>query len=205
MFCSKCGTPIGDNEKFCRECGTPVKQQEPVVQQPVQATPQPVQTPVQTKGGPRRACFVVGLITNILLILEILPVFVISATMLVVGPLAMIFGASNAEDFFVYGILICLGGGILLFLAIMSTVFNALCTKVTTKRSASGCIRLRTIAAIMTLIDSVLMTAPAIGINYTMSDAEFFYVILAITFLMAVAFLILAIITNSKEKKLLSV
>ena len=43
MFCSNCGAPIGDNDKFCKACGTPVQvqsatpvtQQEPVYQQPV--------------------------------------------------------------------------------------------------------------------------------------------------------------------------
>ena len=44
MFCSNCGAPIGDNDKFCKACGTPVigqpatpvTQQAPVNQQPVQ-------------------------------------------------------------------------------------------------------------------------------------------------------------------------
>lgn len=43
MFCSNCGTQVGDTEKFCKVCGKPlnvqaampVMQQEPVNQQPV--------------------------------------------------------------------------------------------------------------------------------------------------------------------------
>ena len=60
MFCSNCGSQIGENEKFCKVCGTPVKvqaaapvmQQVPVYQQPVpQVTATvpaaPVQMPAQ--------------------------------------------------------------------------------------------------------------------------------------------------------------
>ena len=51
MFCSNCGSPVGDNEKFCKVCGTPVNvqastpvmQQAPVYQQPV--SEQSVSTP----------------------------------------------------------------------------------------------------------------------------------------------------------------
>ena len=24
MFCSNCGSPVGDQEKFCKNCGTPI-------------------------------------------------------------------------------------------------------------------------------------------------------------------------------------
>ena len=49
MFCSNCGAPIGDNDKFCKACGTPaqvqsampVPQQAPVNQQPVSGQPIP--------------------------------------------------------------------------------------------------------------------------------------------------------------------
>ena len=54
MFCSNCGSPVGDNEKFCKACGTPVNvqsaqpvmQQTPVSQQPVQQVAA-VQSPVE--------------------------------------------------------------------------------------------------------------------------------------------------------------
>ena len=58
------------------------------------------------------------------------------------------------------------------------------------------------VAAIMTLVDSAIVLAPVIGLNDLMSDAEFFYIIFALTFVLAVVFLVLAIITNNKEKKL---
>ena len=98
MFCSNCGAPLGDQDKFCKVCGTPVSvqpaapqpapavqqpvpqpapvyqqpvtaapQPAPVYQQPVAAAPQPAPALANAKGGPRRACFVVGLITCILL------------------------------------------------------------------------------------------------------------------------------------------
>ena len=88
--------------------------------------------------------------------------------------------------------------------AIVSIVFNGICTKITGKRPASKCRSLRMAAAIMTFIDAVIVIAPIIGLNYMMSDAEFFYAIYAVTFIMAAVFLVLAIITNSKEKKLAS-
>ena len=228
MFCSNCGAQVGDNEKFCKVCGTavnvqaaaPVMQQAPVYQQPVpQPAPQPAvqpapvyQQPVQAvpqaaapakvKGGPRRACFVVGLITDIMLILEIFPAGAIGVMMFFVGPFAMMLGASNSDDLFVYGLLILLGAAILLAMAIVSIVLNGICTKITGRRPASKCRSLRMAASIITMIDAVIVIAPIIGLNNIMSDAEFFYGIFAVTFIMAIVFLVLAIITNSKEKKL---
>lgn len=228
MFCSNCGAQVGDNEKFCKVCGTavnvqaaaPVMQPAPVYQQPVpqpavqpavQPAPvyqQPVQAvsqaaaPAKVKGGPRRACFVVGLITDIMLILEIFPAGAIGVMMFFVGPFAMMLGASNSDDLFVYGLLIILGAAILLAMAIVSIVLNGICTKITGRRPASKCRSLRMAASIITMIDAVIVIAPIIGLNNIMSDAEFFYGIFAVTFIMAVVFLVLAIITNSKEKKL---
>ena len=228
MFCSNCGAQVGDNEKFCKVCGTavnvqaaaPVMQQAPVYQQPVPqpavqpaVQPAPVyQQPVQAvpqatanakvKGGPRRACFVVGLITDIMLILEIFPAGAIGVMMFFVGPFAMMLGASNSDDLFVYGLLILLGAAILLAMAIVSIVLNGICTKITGRRPASKCRSLRMAASIITMIDAVIVIAPIIGLNNIMSDAEFFYGIFALTFIMAIVFLVLAIITNSKEKKL---
>ena len=31
MFCSKCGTQLGDQYKFCKTCGTPVNVQAPAL------------------------------------------------------------------------------------------------------------------------------------------------------------------------------
>ena len=249
MFCSNCGAPLGDQDKFCKACGTPVSvqpaapqpapaqtvaapapavqqpvpqpvaaapiaqpvpaavpvaqpvpQPAPVYQQPVTAAPQPALA--NAKGGPRRACFVVGLITCILLIIETLPALAIGCTMLIAGPIGMIFGASNSEDLLGYGLLICLGGFILMDMAIISIVFNGICTKITAKRPASKCRALRMAAAIMVLADAAIVIAPVIGLNQIMSDAQFFYGIFAVTFIMAVVFFVLALITNSKEKKL---
>ena len=242
MFCSNCGAPLGDQDKFCKVCGTPVSvqpaapqpapaqpvaapapavqqpvpqpapvyqqtvavapQPAPVYQQPVTAAPQPAPALADAKGGPRRACFVVGLITCILLIIETLPALAIGCTMLIAGPIGMIFGASNSEDLLGYGLLICLGGFILMDMAIISIVFNGICTKITAKRPASKCRALRMAAAIMVLADAAIVIAPVIGINQIMSDAQFFYGIFAVTFIMAVVFFVLALITNSKEKKL---
>lgn len=246
MFCSNCGAPLGDQDKFCKACGTPVSvqpaapqpapakpvaapapvaapvaaapiaqpvpaavpvaqpvpQPAPVYQQPVTAAPQPAPALANAKGGPRRACFVVGLITCILLIIETLPALAIGCTMLIAGPIGMIFGASNSEYLLGYGLLICLGGFILMDMAIISIVFNGICTKITAKRPASKCRALRMAAAIMVLADAAIVIAPVIGINQIMSDAQFFYGIFAVTFIMAVVFFVLALITNSKEKKL---
>ena len=237
MFCSNCGAPLGDQDKFCKACGTPVSVQPaapqpapaqpvaapaPAVQQPVpqpvaaapiaqpvpaavpvaQPAPQPAPALANAKGGPRRACFVVGLITCILLIIETLPALAIGCTMLIAGPIGMIFGASNSEDLLGYGLLICLGGFILMDMAIISIVFNGICTKITAKRPASKCRALRMAAAIMVLADAAIVIAPVIGLNQIMSDAQFFYGIFAVTFIMAAVFFVLALITNSKEKKL---
>ena len=246
MFCSNCGAPLGDQDKFCKACGTPVSvqpaapqpapaqpvaapapvsapvaaapiaqpvpaavpvaqpvpQPAPVYQQPVTAAPQPAPALANAKGGQRRACFVVGLITCILLIIETLPALAIGCTMLIAGPIGMIFGASNSEDLLGYGLLICLGGFILMDMAIISIVFNGICTKITAKRPASKCRALRMAAAIMVLADAAIVIAPVIGLNQIMSDAQFFYGIFAVTFIMAAVFFVLALITNSKEKKL---
>lgn len=62
MFCSNCGTQVGDSEKFCKVCGTPVNvqaatpvmQQTPVNQQPVSEQPVPVQKRGRTYGPQER-------------------------------------------------------------------------------------------------------------------------------------------------------
>lgn len=232
MFCSNCGAQVGDNEKFCKVCGTPVKvqaappvtQQAPVYQQPapqpapqpvpqpapavyqqpVQAAPQAVPTSASTKGGPRRACFVVGLISCILLILETMPVFVMGGLVFFIGPLAMMLGADTG-DLFGIGLLVCLGGFILMDAAIISIVLNGISSKITAKRPASKCRRLRMIAAVMTFIDATIVIAPVIGLTQMVSDSEIFLgAVFIITFIMAAIFLTLAIITNNKEKKLAS-
>lgn len=245
MFCSNCGAPLGDQDKFCKSCGTPVAQAAaPVVQQPapqpeaVQPAPAPVAAPVavtapqpapvaapvpqpapvyqqpvqaapavqpalaNAKAGPRRACFVVGLITCILLIIETFPVVAIGAMMFIIGPFAMMLGASNSEDLLGLGLLICLGGVILMAVAIVSIVLNGICTKITAKRPASKCRYLRMAAAIMVLADAAIVIAPVIGLNQLMSDAWFFYGMFGVTFIMAVVFFVLALITNSKEKQI---
>ena len=200
MFCANCGAKIEDNEKFCGACGTPVKVQSvqptPVVQQPAPAASKPA----QTKGGVKRACFVVGLITVILNILEVSPMFIIGGTAFAIAPLAMMFGA-DYEDIFGYGFLMFLVAFVLVDIAVASFVLNLCSTKITSKRSASKCRKYRMAAAIMVLIDSGAALAPVIGFTDMVSGTEFIYALFAITFLMAVAFLVLAIITNSKEKK----
>lgn len=179
-----------------------------VYQQPVQAAPvaapQAVPAPTKVKAGPRRACFVVGLITNILLILETAPVFIMGAMMFVFGPITMALFGADTGDLFFTGLLVCLGGFILMDAAIISIVLNGISTKITGKRPASKCRKLRMAAAIITSVDAAIVIAPVIGLNTVMSDAEFFYGIFAVTFIMAIIFLVLAIITNSKEKKLAS-
>ena len=242
MFCSNCGSKVGDQEKFCKVCGTPVNVQaapvaqpapapvlqpapapapaaqyvpapQPVVTQPAPAVyQQPVQEAPQTaasalakeKAGPRRTCFVVGLITCILLILMNLPAFAMGGLMLFVGPLAMMLGANNYEDIFGIGLLVCFGAFLLIDMAIISIVFNGISSKITAKRPASKCRSFRMAAAIMVLIDALITIAPIIGLNSMMSDAEFFYAIYAVVFIMAVVFFVLTLITNSKEKKLAS-
>ena len=246
MFCSNCGSPVGDQEKFCKVCGTPISVQAAPVAQPalapapvaqpapapqtapvpvVQPVPQPVapqpapavyQQPVQAapqtaapalakeKAGPRRTCFVIGLITCILLILMNLPAFAMGGLMFFVGPLAMMLGASNYEDIFGIGLLVCFGAFLLIDMAVISIVFNGISSKITAKRPASKCRSFRMAAAIMVLIDALITIAPIIGLNKMMSGVEFFYAIYAVVFIMAVVFFVLAIITNSKEKKLAS-
>lgn len=232
MFCSNCGSQVGDQEKFCKVCGTPVNVQAATVAQPAPAPAaqyvpaplpvatqpapavyqQPVQAAPQTaapalakeKAGPRRTCFVVGLITCILLILMNLPAFAMGGLMFFVGPLAMMLGASNYEDIFGIGLLVCFGAFLLIDMAIISIVFNGISSKITAKRPASKCRSFRMAAAIMVLIDALITIAPIIGLNSMMSDAEFFYAIYAVVFIMAVVFFVLTLITNSKEKKLAS-
>ena len=232
MFCSNCGSPVGDQEKFCKECGKPVSVQAASVAQPAPApavqpvtVPQPVapvpapavyQQPVQAvpqtaapaladvKAGPRRACFVTGLITCILLILMNLPAFAMGGLMVFVGPFAMMLGASNYEDLFGIGLLVCLGAFLLIDMAVISIVFNGISSKITAKRPASKCRSFRMAAAIMVLVDALITVAPIIGLNNLISDAEIFYVFYGVVFIMAVVFFVLAIITNSKEKKFAS-
>ena len=139
-----------------------------------------------------------------MLIVINLPAFAIGGTMLIVSPFALMLGASNSDDIFVIGLLVCIGAFLLIDMAIISIVFNSISSKITAKRPASKCRAFRMAAAIMLLVDALITVAPIIGLNYMMSDAEFFYAIYAVVFIMAVVFFVLAIITNSKEKKLAS-
>ena len=263
MFCSNCGAPVGDQEKFCSVCGTPVSvqaapaaqspvpQQAPVVQQPAayqpapapqpvpyqpaayqpapatqpaayQAVPpvyqQPVQAaprlvtqpvapaPANVKAGPRRACFVTGLISCILLMIANGPALVMGGLMLVVGPLAMMFNANNSEDIIIIGLLACCGAFLLIDVAVVSIVFNAISTKITAKRPASKCRSFRTAASIMVLIDALITVLPIIGINslYQDDNVMLLYAFYAVALIMAIVYLVLAIITNKKEKDVAS-
>ena len=120
------------------------------------------------------------------------------------GPLVMMLFGADTGDLFVTGLLICLGGLILTAMAIASIVLNGISSKITAKRPASKCRSLRMVAAVMTFIDASIVIAPIIAFNDIMSDAEFLYAVFAVNFLMALVFLVLAIITNIKEKKLAS-
>lgn len=216
MFCSKCGSPVRDQDKFCKACGTPVsvRAAAPVAGQPVQYSapvPQPApavyQPPVQTvpqnvapslaktKKGPAGACFVIGLITCILLILLNIPAFLMGGMVFMVGPLAMMLGA-DFEDMFVVGLVACLGSFLLIDMAVISIVFNGISKKITAKRPASKCRSFRTAASVMVLIDSLITVAPIICLNSMMSDVGFLYAIYAIVFIMAVIYFVLAILTN---------
>ena len=228
MYCDTCGSLIKEGQSFCANCGAPVQA---IPQAVPQAAPQPVQQPApapqptpvayqqpqpvatqpvpqpalaNTKAGPRRACFVIGLITCILLIVLNVPALAIGATMIIVGPFALMLGASNSEDIFLTGLLVCIGSFLLVDMAIISIVFNGISSKITAKRPASKCRKFRMAAAVMVLIDALITVAPVIGLNVMMSDAEFFYGIFAVVLIMAIVYFVLAIITNSKEKKLAS-
>jgi hypothetical protein len=124
--------------------------------------------------------------------------------MFFVGPLAMMLGASNSEDMFLYGMLICLGTFVLIDAAVVSIVFNGISTKITARRPASKCRTFRMAAAIIVLADALITVAPIIWLNDLMSGAEVFYAIFAVVFIMAIVYMVLAVITNSKEKKLAS-
>ena len=225
MYCDTCGSLIKEGQSFCANCGAPVQaipqvvpqaapqpapvayqQPQPVVQQPQPVATQPVPQPAlaNTKAGPRSACFVIGLITCILLIVLNVPALAIGATMIIVGPFALMLGASNSEDIFLTGLLVCIGSFLLVDMAIISIVFNGISSKITAKRPASKCRKFRMAAAVMVLIDALITVAPVIGLNVMMSDAEFFYGIFAVVLIMAIVYFVLAIITNSKEKKLAS-
>ena len=198
----------------------PVMQPVPAVYQQPVPQPVPMMQPVQTaprafpqtaapaladvKVGPRKACFVIGLITCILLIIVNLPSFVIGGMMFFVGPLAMMLGASNSEDIFLYGMLICLGTFVLIDAAVVSIVFNGISTKITARRPASKCRTFRMAAAIIVLADALITVAPIIWLNDLMSGAEVFYAIFAVVFIMAIVYMVLAVITNKKEKQLAS-
>ena len=198
----------------------PVMQPVPAVYQQPVPQPVPMMQPVQTaprafpqtvapaladvKAGPRKACFVIGLITCILLIIVNLPSFVIGGMMFFVGPLAMMLGASNSEDIFLYGMLICLGTFVLIDAAVVSIVFNGISTKITARRPASKCRTFRMAAAIIVLADALITVAPIIWLNDLMSGAEVFYAIFAVVFIMAIVYMVLAVITNKKEKQLAS-
>ena len=179
------------------------------VMQPVQTAPRAFPQTVapalaDVKAGPRKACFVIGLITCILLIIVNLPSFVIGGMMFFVGPLAMMLGASNSEDIFLYGMLICLGTFVLIDAAVVSIVFNGISTKITARRPASKCRTFRMAAAIIVLADALITVAPIIWLNDLMSGAEVFYAIFAVVFIMAIVYMVLAVITNKKEKQLAS-
>ena len=202
MYCARCGAKIEENEKFCGACGTPVTPVTPPVvsQRVVEAVPQ--QAPARVKkSGISKAGFVVGLISCILIILQNLPLFLIAGTMFVIGPLAMILGASNGDDLFGYGLLIALGSLLLTGAAVVSIVLNICGNKITAKRHASKCRKFRMVSAILAVIDSAITLAPVIGTTDLMSGLEFFYAIFVIAFVLAVVFLVLTVITNTKEKK----
>lgn len=193
MVCGKCGTSVGAQDKFCKSCGAPVT---------VPVAPVTSAAPAKAKvSGTGIAGIIVGALTSLNLIILNVPPFVMGMMVILVGPLAVMLGAGDVDEMFATGLLAGLGSFVLLVVAVASFVFDICGMRPSAKRSASKCRKFRLLSAIMLLADSLLSTLPVIWIVEDVSDSEFLYVILVFTILLAIAHMVLAIVTNSKDKK----
>lgn len=203
MFCGKCGTPIGDQEKFCKMCGSPVSVQE-AVPSPSPA-PSPVNAPSASSNtkmsGTSLACIILSIITCIQLITLNVPPFVMGFLSILVAPLALMLGANSADELVVIGILAGVGSLLLLVVAVASVVFNFCSVRVTARRPAAKCRKHRRNAGILLLADALLTALPTIWMVERVSDTQFLYVILVFAILCSIAHLVLTIVANVKDKK----
>ena len=83
MYCSKCGTKLGENANFCQKCGTAVIQTNVNVQAQTVQTPANVQTPAPVTAPPQPVrqnafTFVSIAITGVLILLFFLPSLVVN-------------------------------------------------------------------------------------------------------------------------------
>lgn len=193
MVCGKCGTPVGSQDKFCKSCGAPVT---------APVAPASKAAPAKAKvSGTGIAGLVVCLLTGIQLFILNVPPFTMGMMTIVVGPIAVMLGAGDVDEMFATGLLAGIGSFILLVAAIVSFAFDICGMRPSAKRPSAKCRKFRILSAIMLLADSLLTTLPVIWIVECVSDSEFLYVILVFTILLAIAHMVLAIVTNSKDKK----
>ena len=87
MFCPKCGTQVGDNDKFCKTCGTPVNvqpaapvsQQAPITQQPPVSQPR-VQLSDEERKRRKKKGTILGIISMVILFVSLATVIPLSVT-----------------------------------------------------------------------------------------------------------------------------
>jgi hypothetical protein len=193
MVCGKCGTPVGAQDKFCKSCGAPVT---------APVAPASKATPAKAKvSGTGIAGLVVCLLTGIQLFILNVPPFTMGMMTILVGPIAVMLGAGDVDEMFATGLLAGIGSFILLVAAIVSFAFDICGMRPSAKITSAKCRKFRILSAIMLLADALLTTLPVIWIVECVSDSEFLYVILVFTVLLAIAHMVLAIVTNSKDKK----
>lgn len=212
MFCQNCGAQIEAHEKFCKVCGAPNSQQpKPVSYQPLPESeqepvkPAPAQYPIN---GPRRTCFMVGIITAAMIIL--ISLFTISGVYADPSgsgssgiPVQFITGEDVA--YFTKSILVyyigLLAVTVLMAAAVVSIVFNSISNKNSTTTVPARCNKLRMVSAVMALLDSLDMIICVVFMNSARSHVSYLSIIaIAVTIALAIIYVILAIDTTCKSE-----
>ena len=129
-----------------------------------------------------------------------IPFFAYGSLAFAAGPIALIFGA-DFEDIVVSGFIAMVGGFLLVGSATMSIVFTVISRKSTPGRSRSKCRKFRMAAAILILAASAITTLPVIWMNQELEASPFLYVILGTVIILAIVHMVLAIVTNVKDKR----
>lgn len=172
MYCSKCGSKLGDNSKFCKECGTPVGITAPVAA-PVTPAPAPAvqQTapaaPAKESGaskGLRIACFITGIIDSALMMLFLAPIFIILGLMVFIAPFGMMIGAYYEEAYF--GAFLGAGATLILMTAVvLGFITNILANSPKTTFKKVNCFRIA--SCIFMGATSLLFIPVALVTEYT--------------------------------------
>ena len=209
MFCSKCGTKMEEQDRFCKACGAPVMM--PLSRGPEQtdkapgeqaSMPSPSPSPLSSEDTrtPRRpwvAEFIVNIMAMLVMFVNIVPMFFVSALSFGLAPFIMMLNADM--DFAVILLLLlltCVSGGA----AILSVIFRIIAYSDAKKKAVSKSNK-RIVTSCILIAAAALIDIPIVFISYNYYDPkDFSFVIMGVAIILSIAVTVMSIVDSKRMK-----